>query len=560
MSKIKEWFKTLGAKLKNFPKGQQSKAFVRIVQFFALMLVLTIFARGAAGVTMPEVQAAAPGQQQIRNADDFSGTVTSANKQDEKLPAGLTVSRVHVSSGSTVAVGDDLVTFDTETLQENLLNAQGVLLSLQQELQQLEESTVVDDTALKAAQRAYDAAKAAYDAAATGVNNANAAVNAAQAALDNVQSNVQAEVDKAYYDLAAQETAVANKVTDTKSDYDTYMAGYTGSDPGGTPPTDDPTAIHLYSLWQSAITAQTDWQTAFNEAQANLGKVAEIVAARKPQLQSALSDAKSTQATANSSLASAKDALTAAEEALHKAQQEYNEAKEDSALAEQLRQNNIRKKKLEIQKQQQVVADVNKIMGTGGTVRATVAGTVTQVTVAQSGITTEADYVRISTGDEGYVAEFSVSQEKARDIRLGNTVSVKTTGSYWGTDARVVGKSIPENGMVTVRAQMSSQQWNDGDAVTVTVVYNDSYYYSCVPISAVRSEGGTSYVLVLREENTILGTQTVARKVEVTVAAQDDKYAALDGSFYEYDVKVIVSSTKPVSDGDMVRLGEESTQ
>ena len=51
----------------------------------------------------------------------------------------------------------------------------------------------------------------------------------------------------------------------------------------------------------------------------------------------------------------------------------------------------------------------------------------------------------------------------------------------------------------------------------------------------------------------------MARKVAVTLQDQDKEYAAVE-CLYEYDMRVVVSSNKPVNDGDMVRLDEASTK
>ena len=64
-----------------------------------------------------------------------------------------------------------------------------------------------------------------------------------------------------------------------------------------------------------------------------------------------------------------------------------------------------------------------------------------------------------------------------------------------------------------------------------------------------------AYCLVLAEEEQMLGTVQVARRVPVTVLKKDAKSAAVTSGLTPDD-QVIASSEKYVSEGDRVRLRE----
>ncbi|MFV0412711.1 MAG: hypothetical protein ACK5L3_05495 [Oscillospiraceae bacterium] len=523
MAKIKQWFQTIGKKLKGFPKGRQGKAFSRILQFFALMVVLTIFARGAAGVTMPEVTVAALSQQTIRNATDYSGTITATNKQDVKLPAGLTIQKINVASGSVVKEGDELVTFDTATVQQSLTEQRIALQDLKLQLAELQKSLNQDSAALDAAKSSQAAAQSAYDYAQTAGNQRLAA---AQTEVNNQIANL----------------TTAQDAKKTAEDYFNSLATPWGT----TPPDKNDPLYPEYQKWLEAQAAKDSAIAALSQAQT-----------AKDTAEAALATA---QIDVPKDIAAAKKTLDDANAALSAAQKAYDEAKPAFNLEAQKRQLEISKKKQEISKQEEAVAKLQALAGQNSVITAPVAGTVTNITAAVGAVTADTDYVRISTGAEGYLAEFPVPKDNAKDIKVGNAVSVKQGNYYWGAEARVVGKSMPdETGMITVRAQLTGTDWADGDAVTVTVVFSDRQYWNCVPVAAVRPEADGYYVLVLYEENTILGTQTVARKVTVTIQDQDKTNAAIDG-IYENNARIVVSSTKPVSDGDMVRISEESSK
>ena len=172
MGRITDGLKGVAGRLKQLPGGRPGKALVRVVQFFAVMVVLTIFARGAAGATMPVVETAALSQHNIRVSSDYSGTITATNKEEVKIPSGLMVEKVHVSPGSVVKEGDVLVTFDTSTLEQNLATQNIALQELQLALVELQKTVEQDDSMVVSAQKAVKSAQAGYDEARTAADQA----------------------------------------------------------------------------------------------------------------------------------------------------------------------------------------------------------------------------------------------------------------------------------------------------------------------------------------------------------------------------------------------------
>lgn len=78
-------------------------------------------------------------------------------------------------------------------------------------------------------------------------------------------------------------------------------------------------------------------------------------------------------------------------------------------------------------------------------------------------------------------------------------------------------------------------------------------YPSCVPLSALHTSYAGYYVLVLWEQNSVLGLETIAVQIPVAVRAQDGQMAAIAGSVGMRD-RIIVSSNKAVQPNDKVRV------
>jgi hypothetical protein len=427
-------------------------------------------------------------------------------------------------------------------------------------------------------------------------DEANAALTNAKTALENAKNELASYNNVAWQNQTQAEISasiIANAETariaeeDAKKIYEqaaidfekaAIAAGVAGD---ANPPQNDDSNISLgvndpnYILANAAMqTALATWQAAMQshdeavlEAQsANdiaYSQVFDMIAAAQAAVGEAESFVATCEAelkTKNQDIASNQEAYSDAVEAVEDAVSNYEDAKSNTVLAEQIRQNNIRLKNNEIEEQKEAIANLAALTSAEGVVYANTSGTVAEVTTSQGATTTNADYVRISTGQEGYMVEFYVTPEQARNIRVGSTVTLSQAGNYWmsGTATVYSRGAQNESGQVPMRAQLGDMGFADGDAVSVNLLISDQMYWNCVPISAIRpSEGGGSYVLVINSESSVLGNQSVARKVDVTILAQNSEYAAID-NIYDYETQIIVSATKPVNDGDAVRITEET--
>lgn len=110
--------------------------------------------------------------------------------------------------------------------------------------------------------------------------------------------------------------------------------------------------------------------------------------------------------------------------------------------------------------------------------------------------------------------------------------------SYWTSP-------LPEN----VKVQ-------NGDSFTWSIeAPSEKEYEQIIPLEALREDMNEAYCLVLAEEEQMLGTVQVARRVPVTVLEKDARSAAVTSALTSDD-QVIASSEKYVSEGDRVRLRE----
>jgi len=78
-------------------------------------------------------------------------------------------------------------------------------------------------------------------------------------------------------------------------------------------------------------------------------------------------------------------------------------------------------------------------------------------------------------------------------------------------------------------------------------------YSMCVPNGVVRKDQNGHFVLVVREVKGILGAQTVAERVNISVLERDRNRCAIEGPLNR-EYLIIVSGNRPVSEGNRVRV------
>ena len=109
-----------------------------------------------------------------------------------------------------------------------------------------------------------------------------------------------------------------------------------------------------------------------------------------------------------------------------------------------------------------------------------------------------------------------------------------------------------DQSFVTFTASLRETGWTT-DPITVTGDLWKEEYDVCIPMSALRQDSDGYFVYVLSTTQTLMGIDKRVTRVDVSIEQTDGRYAAVSGSLGSE--QVILSSSKPLSDGDSVRVG-----
>ena len=243
---------------------------------------------------------------------------------------------------------------------------------------------------------------------------------------------------------------------------------------------------------------------------------------------------------------SRRDAWKAAQRALEDAQLalDYNDSARQGEIAA-----------LSCVLEEESLRELETLLNEGGVVTAPERGVVSQMLVTPGQATTEAAAAMVAGEESGFLFTAQLTQEQLEYVALGDEATITLPGNR-SVKTQVVGLQNVEDGqgmMTRLTAVVPQDSGTLGARGTVEITRKTGSYNLCVPVSALHSDGSKKYLLVLEEQETVLGAQLTARRVDVQVEDQNETRAAVAGALSRED-RVIVDTSKTVREGDRVRL------
>lgn len=531
------------------------------------MRILNLKLQSAAqGNTSADADAILAAQKALENAqEDYDRLVTGRERTEGRWSedldaAGETYNEAIVALAKAQAKAKETL---IETAEEKVKTAQATL-------------TEVKDTA-----------QSAIDAAQQQLENSRDAEKSLAKQVDNAQNNLEDaqaryEDAKAAYDKAVSSGTTDQKVLDqllseidlagdevdrAKSVYDNMGSLH----PGETIRRD---MVNLQRVkerqGEKVKAAEEKLQEAQNDltaAQENEDMSEEaLVISAQSAVDAAQAALKTAQRGAEDAGTTGDDALFTAERAIETAQQGVESAEKKAEEARNAdektrRQAEIERLGYQSEKRtlQQQLDVMEEVANAGGKLISPVAGTV-QFILEDTGKTQDGGKVAVlSRSDEGFRFAAELDQKEAEKLAVGDlgVVTFTLEGKSQGAEGRIsaIG-AANDKGKVTLTVALPEGIFPSGVTAKFEISRRSEQYNSVLPLGALRSDGGGTFVLVLRETQTVMGIEQTVEKLPVTVLEQDSEQMAVESSL-QYDDKVVVSANKPIAEGDRVRLETE---
>ena len=260
-----------------------------------------------------------------------------------------------------------------------------------------------------------------------------------------------------------------------------------------------------------------------------------------------------------------KEALDKATATMEAAEDAYEDACNNLYFTQSQNDKTLASASIDLQQQAEKIKaaqeKVKQLSGDAGDqITANVNGVVTAINVSAGDTVTKDTVVcTIEVPDMGHTLSFSVTNDQAQRLRVGDTATV--SNYYWGNEIVATLSNIrtdPKNPQTNKELTFElSGDVTSGSELTISVGQKSANYDTIVPNSAIRSDNNGKFVLAIQAKSSPLGNRYIAKRVSVEVLASDDNNSAVvaDLSYGDY---VITTSNSPVKSGDQVRMAENN--
>ena len=546
--------------------------------FLAVLLVLTFFSNTIMNRSLPEVATAAVASGNIIAKVRGSGIVTATGKNQVKAKEMRTIRSVMVKIGQEINAGDVLFVLG-EGDETALDTAKENLRKLQYEYQRLAlEAPTYDGTyedknvdlayerLLKAERERDRAAEVYYRALERETGGDMVAVNREIEEIERQLDYIVAQMNDAQGDYDARRQEAWERVEIAQAAFDSVYYGYNsdeiiigedGEVVGGSSsgdPFDSPeyTALVLAKDHLSSIENDSYLTSLQSQHQALLDRY-ETLNAHRDSLSMA-------------STAPYLDDLERAESAVYEAQIEYNAAVSSREFAYQDFEQKVAVSGVRLAEQAEAIRvqqeKIKSLAGDeGNVITSNVSGKIDTIDCT-AGDTVLKDQIlcTIEVPDMGHTLSFSVTNDQAQRLRIGDTATV--SNYYWGNSVTATLNNIrtdPKNPQTNKILTFDLEgEVTTGAEMSISVGQKSASYDLIVPNSAVKSDSNGKFVLRVDVKSSPLGNRYTARRVSVEVLASDDNNSAVVADVAAGDY-VITTSSAPVANGDMVRIADNPT-
>ena len=530
------------------------------ILFLAVLLVLTFFSNTIMNRSLPEVATAAVTGGSIIAKVRGTGTVTAAGKQQVKARETRTIRSVMIKIGQEVNAGDVLFVLG-EGDETALEQAKDTLRSMQYEYERMSlnvpsyDGTKYDravDNAYEKMIRLGDSRDSAVDAYNRAMENSGAG---SMSGIVSDLERVEAELNAVEEELAAardhydeRHQVALDRVSEAQYFVDEIYV-YGNEDPEGK--TLEERQAELATALAQLAEIESDYYITSLESRYN--SLSERYSNLLSQRENFVPEA----------VLPYKQALDEAEEAYTDAMASYSDALAARENAYQSFERDVAVTSVNLQEQAEAIRlqqeKIKSLAGEeGNVVTANVSGRIDTIDcTAGDTVLKGALLCSIEVPDMGHTLSFSVTNEQARRLRIGDTATV--SNYYWGnsvtatlTNIRTDPKNPQTNKVLTfdLKGDVTS-----GAEMTISVGQKSANYDLIVPNSAIKSDSNGSFVLLVSVKSSPLGNRYTAKRVSVEVLASDDNNAAVVADLSNGDY-VITTSSAPVVSGDLVRMAD----
>lgn len=509
----------------------QSLAVKGFGALLAVMLAFTVISRSVASFAVAQVEAESPSARKIDHTVTAEGIVEKNRELAVLTQPGLLVKTVYVSEGEKVTAGTVLALLEPESLQEEIESLENEIQALR-----LQNEAAGSNAAKEQQERETERKRAREDYQST-MEAQEALVAEAEERLKRAQEAL-AAFDQQNNSSVQGVKGVLGTPKQTMNEDESGLPGADNGNGGGVGGGD---AANPDGRDESFGGPEEGAGIGSDGNPEDAGEKEETRRQQRAELENAVNEARNAY----------EAALRGQEQAGTEAARRVEDAARSGAKDTSTQINN-----LSIEEKEKDLQKLKELAENGGTVTAPVDGVVTQMALVTGQRTTDTAAVTLADISSGMRYTAQISEEEGKYVAVGDTVTLKAGGKEYG-DLQILSlEQDSENKMVTVTILLEPDTLSIGDTAVFQATKQSDNYPLTIPASAVRVDNSKNFVLVLEEEETILGVQLAARRVDVTVEDQNGSFAAVSSELLSENSRIITLCEDYIKAGDRVRLRE----
>ena len=472
----------------------RKKAFGIFGGFLAVMLVFTILSRAASGASMARVETVRISTGTIDHRVSASGRVEAGKEVAVYTEGAQRVEEIFVREGQMVEKGEVLFQISLSELEEQITAARQDM-----EKMRLQNQDILNSRNQEQQDQATARNRAAedYDAAVLkGEQSIAEAKSAWEAAEGALREFLESSADERLY---SQEQEISGEGS---------LSGQTDDSAGGEE-------------------SGAEWEV------------------RKSELEQAAADAKQAY----------DEAVSSNDQNILAAKRALEDSSKGLTLDSTLEQNEITRQQEELK--------LNKLIelkAAEGKIQAPVRGTVTEIMITTGDFTSDQTAIRMADASGESCLTVSVDRTEGEFISAGSSVEIKASGKaekicdYTVTD---IVENKEDKTLLDIRIHLPGGVLEAGTFAEAEIVRKPENYAATLPVETLHEESGGYYVLVLEEEQGVLGTELAVRRFDVEVLDKNGTAAALKEGGLSGEQEVVSSSNRMLQEGDRVRKKEK---
>lgn len=262
-----------------------------------------------------------------------------------------------------------------------------------------------------------------------------------------------------------------------------------------------------------------------------------------------------------------KSELTEADKAVHQAEQTLKDAqlslkkvktdqksvRENKKLQERTQELDLKIRQLDLDEKKEELKKLTDILSKEGKVYAPAEGSVKKNDLEQGDLISGQEKLAIGSG--GYELTITAGKEDMKHFIRGDEIEISIDADNKIT-SRIENLELPDaEENVTFTAILPEGHYQENSSLDYEMEKESDSYPVCIALQAIRQDSRSTYVLLVKEKDGVLGKEETAFRINVTVISQDDKTAAIEASLTKED-QIITGSSKNISEGDRVRIYE----